>query len=418
MLKFNHKYYLIFLSLFSFAMAGEDIHVEKESDGLYEVNYEKRFYDVGDELTLTIDDYSGDIVINGHTQNYINIFENCNIKTYSEKDAKLKYFQSKVEFILNDDKLEISKSRKSTKCSGTIILDIPDYTIIKIEARESDIILRQIDGDVILKCRDSDLMFDRVSSKINVETKNSDVNIINCNLVGDLVSSRGNVIISSLKSEYFNATLYGADLDAEKIDSKVTFKTTGGNIFIEKSQNDAKLYAAGGDISVEEIYGNLACDAKGGSIDIGKVYGICVMECVSGEITIEEVQGDLKIDAVNTDVEVESAYNSVYIETSQKDIEVTKVLNEEDNNTILIKNKEGDIDLYVDAGISANIAAKIEYFDRENNDWEIESDFDMKTVKIEKHGKQGYISKKGTINDGGSTIILKNKNGDIYIHEN
>ena len=48
MLRFNHKYYILLLTLFAIGFAGEDIQVEKESDGLYEVTYEKRFFDVGD----------------------------------------------------------------------------------------------------------------------------------------------------------------------------------------------------------------------------------------------------------------------------------------------------------------------------------------------------------------------------------
>jgi len=418
MLKFNHKYQLIFLSLLTFVFAGEDIYVEKDSDGIYEVTFEKIFHDVSDQLELTIDEYQGNIIINGHSQNRIKIFENCKIKTYSEKDAKLKYYQAKVGFILNEDRFEISENRKSQKCESTIILDIPDYTVINIEAKNSEVMISRMDGDIHLKCRDSELTLDQISSKIDVESKTSDISIISCSLVGDLIASRGRLMISSLKSEYFNATLYGADLDAERIDSKVTFKSTGGNIFIDESHNDAKLYTAGGDISVDEIYGNLACDAKGGTIDIGEVDGICVMECVSGDISIEEVYGDLKIDAINTDVEVESAHSSVYIETTQKDIEVTKHLNEEDNNTVLIKNKGGDIELYLDAGINASVAAKIEYTDGDSDDWTIESDFQLENTRSEKRGKQGYISKKGTINKGGSTVILKNKNGDIYIYQN
>jgi len=150
MFKFNHKYQIIFLSLLTFAFAGEDIYIEKDSDGLYEVTFEKNFHDVSDQLELTIDEYQGDIIINGHSQNRIKIFENCKIKTYSEKDAKVKYYQSKVGFILNEDRFEISGNRKSSKCESTIILDIPDYTIINIEVKDSEVLIREMDGDLHL----------------------------------------------------------------------------------------------------------------------------------------------------------------------------------------------------------------------------------------------------------------------------
>ncbi|MBN2280978.1 MAG: hypothetical protein JXQ65_10390 [Candidatus Marinimicrobia bacterium] len=418
MFRFNHKYYSFLVLFLAIAFADEGLYISKVDDGLYEVIYEKQFEDIGDRLSLIIEGSQGNININGRSASRLGIVEHCRIKSYSEKDARQKYYQSKMVFMLNDNALEISNNKQSNDCYSTLTLNIPDYTTMQIEADDCKINIHRTDGDIVLGCRNGELVFDDVSSRIDVKSKDTEISVINCTLVGDLEASRGGLTISSLKSEYFNATLYGANLDADKIDAKVTFKTTGGNIIIDESVNDAKLFSAGGDISIDRIYGNLACDTKGGTIDIGAVDGICVLNCLSGDIYLQEVRGDLRIDAINTDVEIDAAHQSVYIESSNKDIHVTKLSSEDDSSTILIKNKEGDIDLYLDEDITADIVAKIEFNNGAPDDWEIESDFVLDQMKTEKKGKQGYISKKGKINNGGSVIILKNKNGDIYIYEN
>ena len=67
--------------------------------------------------------------------------------------------------------------------------------------------------------------------------------------------------------------------------------------------------------------------------------------------------------------------------------------------------------------MNADLNARIEFTTGDEDDFEIESDFTLDNEKKERNGKIGYISKYGSIYGGGNTVILKNKNGDIYIYE-
>ncbi len=413
MFKFNHKYLIPLLFFFTFTRA-DDFVVEKESNGTYQVYFEKN-YQLEDELELDIDDYEGDIIISGLYGNSMSIRESCLIKTYSEQDARSKYYQSKVGFILNKNRLEINGNRRSDKINSTLELIVPDFTSIRLDARSSAVSIREIDGKINLSARDCDIDLTNISSKVKINCKSSEIIILDCTMIGELYLSRGYLSINGLESEYFNATLFGASLDADGLDSRVIFKTTGGDIAIEESRNDAKLYASGGDIVVEKIYGNIACDTKGGSIEIEEVQGLCKIDCIAGDVMIDKAMNNLNINAVKSDIEVGKATRSVFIESSDADIELGKRVLEKDDK-ILIKNRSGDITLYLDEDINAEVVARIEYHD--DFDGDIDSDFELDRMKTERSGRKGYVSRKGRLNEGGGTIILHNKNGDIYIYEN
>ena len=414
MFKLNYKYLIYFSSLITILFA-EDLIIEKESVGIYTAIFEKEFK-VDGQLDMSLINYNGNIVINGINSNDIIIKESCSFKTYSQKDAKLKYYKSKVGFILNENKLEITDAKRNEKINSILEISIPDYTDIKIEDYDSDIIISHLDGNFNLISKRCNIELNNTSSKVKIKGKDNDLNIVNCSIIGDLFLSRGTVNISGLKSEYLNATLYGADLVVDEIDSKVVFKVTGGDIFIKESQNDAKLFTSGGDILVENLFGNIACDTKGGSIDLGEISGMCKIDCITGEISIDEVQGDLNIKAENSEIDVNQAFGSVSIQNSYKDIEIHKISLDNDYK-LLVKNKKGDIHLYLESEVQANITAKIEYKDSNFEDYNIESEFHLTNLKNEKKGNLGYLIHSGEINGGGSTIILKTLNGDINIEK-
>eukprot|EP01156_Anaeramoeba_ignava_P015897 Anaeramoba_ignava/a616692_20.p1 GENE.a616692_20~~a616692_20.p1 ORF type:complete len:416 (-),score=83.97 a616692_20:418-1665(-) len=410
----NHKY-LNFILLLGFAFGAQNLMITKESEGVYEAVYSKSFT-IGEKLDIDIHDFYGEILINGNGDNRLKIDEICSFKSYSEKDAETKYYKSKVGFILNNNKLEIDGKKETDKIENIINLDVPDFTNISIKAEDSEIVINQTDGDITILGKDSQVDFNKVSSKIKVKGKNLDVHIADCSLIGDVLLSRGMLNISKLKSDYLNAEVYGADLEASDIDARVVFKSTGGDIYIDNAKNDAKLYASGGDITVEEINGNIFCDSKGGMIELGTVGGMCKIISLAGEVNIEEVQDDLNISAKNSDIEVEKALGSIIVDSANQDVEIYKYTLGEDFS-VTIKNQNADIDFYIEESVNADLNARIDYTSGDDDDYEIESDFTLDNEKKERNGKLGYISKYGSINGGGNTVILKNQNGDIYIYE-
>lgn len=410
----NYKYLSLFF-LFSLLFSSQELTITKESEGIYEVVYSKE-YSIGERLDVDIYNFNGEIIINGNGNNRLTIAEICSFKSYSEKDTKVKFYKSKVGFILNNNKLEIDGKKQADKIENTINLNVPDFANISIKTDDSEIMVSSIDGDLTVLGKNNQVELNKVSSKVKIKGKSTEVNIVDCSLIGDILLSRGWLTISRLKSEYLNAELYGTDLEAEEIDAKVVFKTTGGNIFIEEVKNDAKLYASGGDIAVEEIEGNVFCDSKGGDIELGRVSGMCKIISISGDISIEEVENDLNISAKNSEIEVEKALGSIIIDNMNQDVEIYKYSLGE-KFSVAINNKNGDIDFYIDESINADLNARVEFTTGDEDDFEIETDFDLDNEKKERNGKIGYISKYGSINGGGNSVILKNHNGDIYIYE-
>ena len=318
----NHKY-IIFILFFTSIFGAQNLVITKESEGVYEAVFSKDFT-IGEKLDVVIYDFIGDIVISGNGNNDLKITEISSFKSYSEKDAEVKFYKSKVGFILNNNKLEIDGKKLTDRIENTMVLNVPDFANISIKAENSDLVISQTDGELTIFGKDSHVDLNKVSSKVKIKGKSLEVNIADCSLIGDILLSRGMLTISKLKSDYLNAELYGADLTADDIDAKIEFKTTGGDIYIEESKNDAKLYASGGDITVEEIEGNIFCDSKGGAVNLGTVNGMCKIISIAGEISIEEVSDDINIAAKNSEIEVEKALASINIENTNKDVKVYK----------------------------------------------------------------------------------------------
>lgn len=410
----NLKILTLLLSLATL-LYSQDFTLRKTSEGTYSAEFEKKFT-IGEKLDVSLRDYEGDIIIRGSESNELVIRENATFRSYSEQDAKQKYHRNKIGFILNNDKLELSGNRFHDKNNNALHLQLPNFAKILLQSTGSDIIISETDGDLVINASDGNLEMVQVSSRTKIEGSSLDIKMIDCQVMGDITLSRGMLTITGLTSEYLNASLFGADLEADNINSRVTFKTTGSDINIDNSDNDAKLYASGGDITVGRIRGNIYCETKGGTIELGYVTGMCKIDCISGDLFIDEVLNNLNITAINSDIEIEKAAGSVAIDNSNGDIEIYKAL-QEDVFSVMIKNRHGDIDLYLDSDVRAEINARIGFKSRDAEEFEIESDFELDNMKFEKNGKNGYISRHGVVNGGGATIILKNDNGDIYIYK-
>lgn len=136
-----------------------------------------------------------------------------------------------------------------------------------------------------------------------------------------------------------------------------------------------------------------------------------------GEISVENVRGELEVTNVNDKITLTNISGSVVANTVNGDVIVT--FSKLDTNApMAFSTLNGDVNVSLPAGAKANLKLK-------SDNGEIFSDFEVavdKTPgKIEKTSAPGvYKIKKddwvyGKINGGGSEMLMKNMDGNIYI---
>jgi DUF4097 and DUF4098 domain-containing protein YvlB len=149
--------------------------------------------------------------------------------------------------------------------------------------------------------------------------------------------------------------------------------------------------------------------ASGGKLKLSTVN--------DGDITVSNVNGEIEVSNVNGDVTLTGVGGSVVANTHNGDMLVT--LKNVESKPMAFTTFNGKVDVTLPADIKTNLKAKSEM-------GEVFSDFDVavdNTPKVTRSNEKGLHKLNieawvnGKINGGGSEMMMKTFNGNIYIRK-
>ena len=169
-------------------------------------------------------------------------------------------------------------------------------------------------------------------------------------------------------------------------------------------------------VIVKSGYGNKTVDFD---IKVPKNFTLELQAINNGDIYVEGVHGEMEISNTNGAITLKNVGGSVIADALNKNI-IVNFTEVTANAAMAFTSLNGDLDISFPSGLKANIKAKTE-------NGEIFTDFDIDqnlTAETSKSRSDSGVYKvtvdkwvTGVINGGGSEILFKTLNGDIFIRE-
>ncbi|MBC8112074.1 MAG: hypothetical protein H7Y04_13530 [Verrucomicrobia bacterium] len=157
------------------------------------------------------------------------------------------------------------------------------------------------------------------------------------------------------------------------------------------------------------------------TIKVPKKFSLKLNTINDGDISVENVNGNLEISNINGYIKMKNIAGSVVANTINEDI-IVNFTNVTPNTPMAFTTLNGNVDVTFPSNIKVNVKLKSDMGD-------VYSDFDVdiekstpKTNQTIDKEKGLYKIKKdewtyGKINGGGSEIMMKTMNGDIFIRK-
>lgn len=262
----------------------------------------------------------------------------------------------------------------------------------------------------------------------------------------DLETMGGDVEIEKVEGEFRGQTM-GGSLKLADLKGEVRLTTMGGNITLKNAALAGELKTMGGDIYFEDVSGDVKGTTMGGSITLKNTKEID--SNTTGEVRVSTMGGEITVDDAPQGADVHTMGGEIFIKRAKKYVKAKTMGGEIDireidgsvkastmggdvdvvmvgdpnlgDRRVDISSMGGEVTLTLPAGISADFDLHLIYTKDSKQNYQIQSDFD---IKIEETGKEweyqnGSARKevvgRGAVNGGKHSIYVKTINGDITI---
>ena len=198
----------------------------------------------------------------------------------------------------------------------------------------------------------------------------------------------------------------------------VDLDTSGGGISTQGLTGSVKADTSGGDLNFAQIHGDIHADTSGGDIIAKDCDGSTNLDTSGGRIEVTGGQGKLNADTSGGNVTVLNRVGDTKVETSGGKLRLGNIsgkLNAETSggsvSAILASPVAGDVRLETSGGsitvvTPSNAALTI---DAETSAGSVRSDLPISRTNSDKD------SLKGTMNGGGTNLVLRSSAGSIEI---
>jgi DUF4097 and DUF4098 domain-containing protein YvlB len=200
----------------------------------------------------------------------------------------------------------------------------------------------------------------------------------------------------------FNADLdtAGGDISANNLTGNVKVDTSGGNLNFAQIHGDVHADTSGGDITAKNCDGSTNLDTSGGRIEVTGGRGSLSADTSGGQVTVLNRVGDTKVESSGGKLRLGNISGKLNAETSGGSVSV-----------ILPSPVAGDVRLETSGGsitvlTPPNAALTI---DAETSAGSVRSDLPISGVRADSD------SLKGTLNGGGTKLVLRSSAGSIEI---
>jgi DUF4097 and DUF4098 domain-containing protein YvlB len=241
-------------------------------------------------------------------------------------------------------------------------IEAPRAMDLRVRTDGGHVEIDDVDGEVILETGGGHISFEDVGGPLEVETG-------------------------------------GGHIRGGSIKGTAALRTGGGHIEIGDADDDVEINTSGGHISVGEVNGELFAKSSGGHIRADRVTGNMELRTAGGHVRAKGCQGDAEVNTAGGEIELLDMEGYVHADTGGGDILVSLASGNR-SGAELRSGDDGDITLELPAGSGYDIDARAS--------GKVETDLAFQ-------GKRSEDSLRGSLEGGGSEIILRADDGDIHI---
>ncbi|HXA09613.1 MAG TPA: DUF4097 family beta strand repeat-containing protein, partial [Chthoniobacterales bacterium] len=192
----------------------------------------------------------------------------------------------------------------------------------------------------------------------------------------------------------------GGDISTHDLTGKMKIDTSGGDLNFGQIHGEIHADTSGGDITAKDCDGTTALDTSGGRIEVTGGRGQLNVDTSGGNVTVLNRLGDTKVESSGGKLRLGNISGKLNAETSGGSV-----------SAILPSPVTGDVRLETSGGsitvlTPANAALTI---DAETSAGGVRSDLPIARSSTESD------SLKGTLNGGGTKLVLRSSAGSIEI---
>jgi hypothetical protein len=222
--------------------------------------------------------------------------------------------------------------------------------------------------------------------------------------------------IETPRSTSVNFKSSGGNIAIEKLNGSVDVKTDGGNLAFESISGTIKAHTNGGNVALENIKGNVNCDSQGGNMAMEKIEGkvhistmggniaaenispYLVASTMGGNIAISEVRGYAEVKTAGGNMAFDNVSGSLKAETGGGSI-AANILKVE--NTLILKTSGGNVSVEIpgNTGYNVNLHA---------------DKVDVYLIHFDGSKSEGKV--EGKINGGGFPVVIDSQSGVISVN--
>ncbi len=298
---------------------------------------------------------------------------------------------------------------RAAKPGGTLVVDV-DFGSIDVAPGESDNVVIDAHRKISASSKEKEQeYFQKVPITITTE--------------GDKV-----IVRAVQKHESFGTQVWNLLGKHSRTEARYTIRvpanfgtdldTSGGNISVSRLTGNLKADTSGGDLNFAQIRGDIHADTSGGDIIAKDCEGTTNLDTSGGRIEVTGGRGKLNVDTSGGNVTVLNRVGDTKVESSGGKLRLGNIsgkLNAETSggsvSAILPSPLAGDVRLETSGGsitvvTPANAALTI---DAETSAGSVRSDLPIANMKRDDDSLQG------TINGGGTKLVLRSSAGSINI---
>lgn len=235
---------------------------------------------------------------------------------------------------------------------------------------------------------------------------------------GVQLSTRGDVSVIGRDGDVQISGQHG-EVSASDINGKVTLNLDHSSARLSQISSDVSVQGRVNDVSVEDVKGGCHLDGEFmESVKLSRIGEAVIFRSSRTDLQFENLKGDLNLDS--GDLQASDVTGPVRLTTRSKDIRLNGVAGDvrlQDENgsvelrmtklgSVQLENRSGDIELYVPDKVGFQIDARA-------RNGEIETDFDA--IKVSSSDDQATAT--GSVNGGGSHVVVNNEHGSIEIRK-
>jgi len=330
-----------------------------------------------------------------------------------------------------------SLSSKDYRYNTEMEVFVPAKAKITVRNSFGELRAVNLDGNLDLSTSHNSLEVHDCTGSVTAANKYAETRLVN--ITGSTtVDARGRVYLETIKGDV-NVRSEFAPIEIRDVDGKVTASNTDNSITVEKASKAVVIDAPGcqvtarnlGDtlkigtghkrVQVVDVASNVFLETRYSNISLKEIKGSVDISSNTDRINLDNIRGSLKIRADGSGIQANTIGGPIEIFTTRRDVavnnfnsgcnitneygEVTLSTETLGKNGLSVKNRNGDIQLYV----PGNAAFQIEAVARNGR---VDSDIPG-LEPVQSPGDVGTL--KGRLKSGGPRIVLDTEYSNIHL---